>query len=444
MIIAQLDKRTKIAHVLRIGPKNHVKEVNMVGETVFCQSKRLLCKVDLVEHIFGMGKVLLFQVLSVGRICLFHLGRAGQISVDGGIDQSVFPILHLDARRELMECETFLRRRHCIKRLFLGRNMMYHTCGLSHSWPPPGVVREPHPWIRFIIYHTPCNDGLAAALVLLWRYSNVRLIGVNHDKLHRLDQLHPEVVKEGGVLFVDISPRFADLQRWNLMHYFVLDHHASEQKELAQIPDDHKRFDMNLSGVGLAWEFAFPQVPMQNKWLRVIQARDLYRLDQEPHTRELNQYIHLMKTPCSACFAEFLFRPLTEPQLFEAVRIGHLLDQERMKRVLTYVNNAVARPFRGLTVWVVNCTDRSCASDTGSELCQQHPQDVALMGMYDVKSCEWWCSLRSGPQGPDVSELAKSLGGGGHPRAAGFTHHDSSLETLFSEDLVPQTKRVKI
>jgi nanoRNase/pAp phosphatase (c-di-AMP/oligoRNAs hydrolase) len=43
-----------------------------------------------------------------------------------------------------------------------------------------------------------------------------------------------------------------------------------------------------------------------------------------------------------------------------------------------------------------------------------------LAWSWDGKRCNFYCSLRSRDDGPDVSEIAKRFGGGGHEHAAGF------------------------
>ncbi len=52
------------------------------------------------------------------------------------------------------------------------------------------------------------------------------------------------------------------------------------------------------------------------------------------------------------------------------------------------------------------------------------------MWSYDHDTHTYGCSLRSDCDAVDVSAVAKAMGGGGHPRAAGFSFAGRSIDDL--------------
>ena len=77
--------------------------------------------------------------------------------------------------------------------------------------------------------------------------------------------------------------------------------------------------------------------------------------------------------------------------------------------------------FAGRTynVCVVNCW-ADITSETGNYLSQMEQIDFAVLWRYHHPSGEFYVSLRSTGD-INVSVIAKSFGGGGHPNAAGFS-----------------------
>ena len=93
---------------------------------------------------------------------------------------------------------------------------------------------------------------------------------------------------------------------------------------------------------------------------------------------------------------------------------------------------ASRRRYQGLDVMVINSSH--WISEIGSKLSQEC--DFAMIWYHDHKRKKIKVSLRASHDHMDVSEVARSFGGGGHKLAAGFTLPPKfCIEDLF--DLKP-------
>lgn len=73
-------------------------------------------------------------------------------------------------------------------------------------------------------------------------------------------------------------------------------------------------------------------------------------------------------------------------------------------------------------------------SEVGNKLSARSDCDVAALWEYNLKEKCFKISLRSTRAEHDVSDIARKLGGGGHPKAASFKWAGPSIESLFETD----------
>lgn len=281
--------------------------------------------------------------------------------------------------------------------------------------------------VEVVVTHFPCPDGYAAALAAFGFNPAIEFILVNHDQLATLGAR----LAGKRVLFLDIAPKWADLQAWSLRDYAILDHHTSTEDDLLHVPVANKLFRMDYSGCALAWHYFYG-----NTYLPVIfqavQARDLFQKDRVESCDELLAGLHCTSGYCATCWAYTTFH------VDHLLEIGTAMERHRWHNITNYVKLAQPRQWNlggeGTRTWVVNCTDKSCISDTGCELVSREgcERDVALLFSYDAEHRSFSVSLRSlKGHGPDVSLIARALGGGGHRNSAGFTYYRTSIEDLF-------------
>lgn len=88
------------------------------------------------------------------------------------------------------------------------------------------------------------------------------------------------------------------------------------------------------------------------------------------------------------------------------------------KLIESHVSHAGEVTLCGHKIPAVNCTCADLTSEIAGALAKGKP--FAACWFEQANGDRVW-SLRSGPEGLDVSEVAKHFGGGGHKHAAGFT-----------------------
>lgn len=287
-----------------------------------------------------------------------------------------------------------------------------------------------------VIYHGDCYDGFGAA------WAAYQKLGPEVEYHPAKYGQPPPDVRERRVWVVDFSyPRDVLLRMDDeAVSLTVLDHHKTAQADLEGLP--FCTFDMEKSGAVLTWEHFLPGIAV-SLLLQYVQDRDLWRFEL-PHSREFSAA--LRSYPMD--FAEWdriadRFVALTgnaappgprqwiHPMFEEGTAILRHTQEEVRRisdravwveiRTPAFVDNS-NRPVP-LNVPMVNAT--SFFSEVGDELCRRHPD--APFGLYymdrDDGKRQWGMRSRPSekyPEGFDTSEVARSLGGGGHRNASGF------------------------
>lgn len=292
-----------------------------------------------------------------------------------------------------------------------------------------------------VIYHSPCDDGFAAAWACWKRWGDsIDYFPATYGKPA------PDVVGK-NVLIVDFSykrPMLVDMAR-DARAIVVLDHHKTAREDLEALPllllaedsdgkdcriEDVDRqieevrdageprilchFDMERSGARLAWDFCHPGKPAPDL-ISYIEDRDLWRFD-HPETRAFSLW--LRSHPYDFATWSRIADQLEEDRddiMLQAAAIEAFYDQ----KVAEIVRTAQWRPINNITVPVANCT-WAFASDVAHELLKAHPAAPFAATYYDRGDGSRTYSLRSEDKREDVSAIAKRYGGGGHRNAAGF------------------------
>lgn len=254
------------------------------------------------------------------------------------------------------------------------------------------------------IYHGDCPDGFGAAWVVrkAMGEENVEFVpGFHH--------IPPPDCTGREVILVDFCYKRPVLEKLisDAAKVLVLDHHISAMKEMAGFGSVNAviRFDITQSGAALTWQHFFPEEPLP-RLLAHVQDLDMWRFA-IPGTREVMAGV--MSYPYD--FARW------DGFDVDALRAdGDVLNRKAKLEVVEVVK-ATKRVLLIGGHWVpaVN-TPRSMADDAAAMLAEDAPFAAAY---YDTAAGRRF-SLRSSPNGLDVSEIATVYGGGGHARASGF------------------------
>lgn len=281
------------------------------------------------------------------------------------------------------------------------------------------------------IYHGGCADGFTAA----WVVRNALGDGANAVFIPAKYGDAPPDVNGAHVVIVDFSyPRDVLFEMaGRARSVLVLDHHKTARDDLAELPEPHEDywqnknaygpgdsdpvaiFDMDRSGAQIAWDFFNPgQTPPP--LVDFVADRDLWRWNL-PDSRPINAVIQSwLQTFRAWDQLNDRIRDDVSQGFVAAEGIAVLRAEQKM---VDDIIADTARPMKiaGRTVNVANCP-RALASVVAGTLAEDHDFGACYVDTPDGRVF----SLRSrGDGAADVSAIAKSYGGGGHPKAAGFT-----------------------
>lgn len=259
------------------------------------------------------------------------------------------------------------------------------------------------------IYHANCTDGLTAAWIFRLQFG--------HDVETHAAQYgtEPPDVRGRCVYIMDFTyPRevMGHIAR-TAKSLVVLDHHKTAKSALRDLCPElgtvNIVFDMNRSGARLTWDWFRPGE--DPPWLvRYVEDRDLWRWAL-PHSREVSAGIEAW----SRTFESWDALSRLSPEQLAAD--GAIIERYRHRCIESATTLAREVLIGGSWVLAANSSEMRFASDVAHELAADRPFGAT-----------WWLrndgivqfSLRSRPDGVDVSEIARGYGGGGHRHAAGF------------------------
>lgn len=280
------------------------------------------------------------------------------------------------------------------------------------------------------IYHGNCADGFTAAWAVWQKF------GDTIDYHPGVYQNAPPDVTGRNVIMVDFSYKRAVLdemaRRANTI--LILDHHKTAAEDLAMLPRPERgytpghwregyeswnepnvraEFDQSRSGAGIAWDFFHPEIE-RPRLINYVEDRDLWRF-KLPHSREINALV--FSYPYSFQNWDHLDHQLsTDDGFLSAAAQGEAIERKHHKDIAELVRVTKRKMvIGGHEVWCANLP-YTLTSDAGNLMAQGAPFAACYWDTPDGRVF----SLRSTPEGLDVSEIAKQYGGGGHKNASGF------------------------
>lgn len=294
-----------------------------------------------------------------------------------------------------------------------------------------------------VLYHANCFDGFAAAWVF---YYVQDMIEQSFDFIPvQYNELPPDVTGR-MVYIVDFSYKRDILLSMALKAegLVLLDHHKTAQEDLEGLQDiiieelqiavaergdtrafaDYAelyeiRFDMELSGALLAWNYweeVFEQHGVSRPvLLDHVQDRDLWRF-KLPHTREIMATVGSYEWDFKT-WTDMMLGTSTLNLAASGVALLRMHDKQ-VRDMLVHTPRFMA--IGGYNnVPVLNCPS-NLTSDVCGKMAQNHNGGKLFAAVYVDTATHRLFSLRSGEEGTDVSLVAQIYGGGGHKRAAGF------------------------
>lgn len=278
---------------------------------------------------------------------------------------------------------------------------------------PEGDKQRP-----LVVYHDNCWDGLfAAGIVFNYYKGEINAIPMNYDALIDMD-----IFDNKDVIFVDFSLKrhiMLDIEE-RAASLLVLDHHKTAAAELKDL--SFAKFDMNRSGAMLAWIHYMGMFRKSPMAIQHVEDHDLWRY----HNSNTKYFINYLETMPKTMETYHTVMELEENgRLRQIYRGGAEIEgyiQNKIDELKQHVNYRVVGfkdPNHVYGIAVFTCP-KFYVSRLSSDLLEKGKCQVTV-GVFLRKDGHFEYSLRSKDENIDVSEIAKSYGGGGHRHAAGFT-----------------------
>ena len=195
----------------------------------------------------------------------------------------------------------------------------------------------------------------------------------------------------------------------------VLDHHKTAKDACKGAP--YAVFDLTKSGALLAWEYFMGEDEEPPLLCKVVNDRDLWKFE-VPETNAVSAYLNAkLDTPDWEKWDELCN---SKEKMAEAIQVGEMLIELKEKYISKFINGNSynVTTFEGWKCVVVNSGEY--ISDLSAALIKHREADMSVCWFMVTGKIVF--SLRaSATSSADVSVIAKKFGGGGHPKASGFS-----------------------
>lgn len=272
-----------------------------------------------------------------------------------------------------------------------------------------------------VITHADDLDGVTCAVLAKKVYPDCETIMCSYGDLERVINKH--LRRTGPLVIADLSLPQELAERLDRRgNVTLIDHHITSLPLAEKYP--WAVVDISRCAALSLWHHlgGEERLPEYEELAVLANDRDLW-IRQDPRSDDLAMLLQAMGR--DRFFNRFVCNPSVTLDATEQLIVD--IEKERIKRVCESAKVFTFHDAEGQRVGVVFVD--SYVSDVANHIldtCKEYDYVVAcsLTGNHPR------VSLRSRKGGVDVSEMAKKLGGGGHPSAAGFTLPDSFVEDV--------------
>jgi len=266
-----------------------------------------------------------------------------------------------------------------------------------------------------VLYHANCADGFCSAYILWTLFPGATFTPCHYGQ--------PLILRDfkvtDTILMVDFSYKRDQLIKIanKVKKVIIYDHHKTAMEDLeAGLPHNVSvTFDMGRAGCEITWEEMRKNTAYPNL-IKYVADRDLWRWEL-PKSKEVSAYI--ASVPFDFNTWLMLEKDLQEYMpLIVAKGEAILAFQNKQIEASVAAASDAQLIVPGMGTFVIPAVNTTVNfSEVAGKLAEGRSFAVCWFMRKDGK---FQYSLRSSEEGLDVSEIAKALGGGGHPRAAGF------------------------
>lgn len=271
-----------------------------------------------------------------------------------------------------------------------------------------------------VSYHGACIDGSTAAAICKMKHKEAAFVPVRHRKDEEAkEELLSLIAKsKDNLVYMLDNPFFARELAKSANKLVILDHHIGEHENLKSIEEEFDNvkyiFDNEESGASLAWRYFFPEKE-EPAFVSYVKAGDIWKKE------GIEKEVDLVETYASIYLDNLdKYIEMINSNIEDIFSIAHPIVEYKDMLVDYYLRNAKALHIK-IGEYIVKAYNiasiRPVVSEIGNKLSKQTKETVMLFKVFgDVVNV----SFRSaGDFSPSALELAQSLGGNGHKRAAG-------------------------
>jgi oligoribonuclease NrnB/cAMP/cGMP phosphodiesterase (DHH superfamily) len=278
---------------------------------------------------------------------------------------------------------------------------------------------------HLIIYHNDCSDGFTSAAIA---YKSL-LRSVPVSQIQQVPGVYGEAPPDttnAVVYLVDFSyslDTVKDMLKVAHSVYFI-DHHITAFNNLKEIinnpeqyPNFYNHWSNANSGAMLTW-MHFNGCKPAPDLVAYVEDRDLWTW-KLPYTNEYLMALELYDFTLDTYITHLnkSMYQIKKQHTKDLINQGTVVFKYYQKLVENICTSAYFVDYCDFkNVPIVNCTSRF-SSHVGNQLAKNNPLLFSIM--YQIHGDDVHLSFRSVDTGVDVSEIAKSLGGGGHRNASG-------------------------
>jgi oligoribonuclease NrnB/cAMP/cGMP phosphodiesterase (DHH superfamily) len=294
------------------------------------------------------------------------------------------------------------------------------------------------------IYHNRDLDGYTSAAIVKLKYPFAILIGYDYG------QPFPwgDIPKGMTVIMVDVSIPIIDMRALAIRsgQFTWIDHHISAINEFnlekgkdVDLKSINAVLENGISACEGAWKYLFPDLRIP-KAVQLLGEYDTWRnSDKQRWENEILPFQFGMRERCNSAetFPLWLLTQDDEEDIIEIIKQGKtILNYNAKVNEAQCKKNAFEIEFEGLRAICLN--GGGFNSDVFKSVYDESKHDIMMPFQFNGKF--WVISLYTTKDHIDCSVIAKSKGGGGHKKAAGFQTTDISflINPFHSELLEPR------
>jgi oligoribonuclease NrnB/cAMP/cGMP phosphodiesterase (DHH superfamily) len=272
----------------------------------------------------------------------------------------------------------------------------------------------------FVYYHANCPDGFGAAWSFYQKFKEkAKYIPVSYNNYRSL--LNSQDLEEATVYILDFhfDPDVMDKLDLICKSVTLIDHHKTAEDKLKGRKNCF--IDKTHSGCYLAWKYLFKEQDVP-PIIKYVEDRDLWKWEFEESKYILTA---LDSYPYNFDMWNKFNKKISGDEKTSVIDQGIHIQKYKeslIKKISRYSEN---HKIAGYNLYIINTS--ILQSDICNYILNSRQSDIVIA--YYKYNDFYKCSMRVSREDIDASLIAKNFGGGGHPKASGFSI--PSVQDLF-------------